>query len=94
MDRIYAQVVNGIVNLIGGNDVGLPLNNHIAASIDITDIPESERPSTGHYYIIDGNGEGYFSETSPEPMSRPEPTPTLEEKVDVLGAMMVQLMLK
>lgn len=76
MTKTYAQVVNGMVNLIGGEEVGLPLNNDIATSIDITDIPEEERPKEGFFYIVNADGEGYFSEFPPEP----EPEPYLPEQ--------------
>lgn len=55
---IYAQVVNGVVNLIGGVEVGLPFNNEIVASIDITDINENDRPKEGWFYK-----DGVFSQT-------------------------------
>ena len=71
MTKTYAQVVNGMVNLIGGEEVGLPLNNDIATSIDITDMLEEERPIEGSFYIINEDGEGYFSEFPPD--SEPEP---------------------
>jgi hypothetical protein len=71
MTKTYAQVVNGMVNLIGGEEVGLPLNNDIATSIDITDIPEEERPKEGFFYIVNADSEGYFSEFPPEPESEP-----------------------
>ena len=67
MTKTYAQVVNGMVNLIGGEEVGLPVNNDIATSIDITDMLEEERPKEGFFYIVNGDGEGYFSEFPPEP---------------------------
>lgn len=67
MVKMYAQIVNGMVNLIGGEEVGLPLDNDIATSIDITDLPDGERPKEGFFYIINGEGEGYFSEFPPEP---------------------------
>jgi len=76
MVKMYAQIVNGMVNLIGGGEVGLPLNNDIATSIDITDIPEDEQPREGFFYIINGENEGYFSEFPPEP----EPEPYLPEQ--------------
>jgi hypothetical protein len=76
MTKTYAQVVNGMVNLIGGEEVGLPLNNDIATSIDITDIPEEERPKEGFFYIVNADGEGYFSEFSPEP----EPEPVFDKE--------------
>lgn len=47
---IYAQVINGMVNLIGGIEVGLPYNNEIAQSIDITNLSENERPKEGWFY--------------------------------------------
>lgn len=76
MTKIYAQVVNGMVNLIGGEEVGLPLNNDIATSIDITDIPEEERPKEGFFYIVNADSEGYFSEFPPEP----EPEPVFDKE--------------
>jgi hypothetical protein len=76
MTKTYAQVVNGMVNLIGGEEVGLPLNNDIATSIDITDIPEEERPKEGFFYIVNADGEGYFSEFPPEP----EPEPVFDKE--------------
>ena len=68
MNNIYAQVVNGMVNLIGGEEVGLPFNNEIAMSIDISDVPENERPQEGWYYR-----DGVFSQITPIPPT-PEPT--------------------
>lgn len=80
MTKTYAQVVNGMVNLIGGEEVGLPLNNDIATSIDITDMLEEERPIEGSFYIVNEDGEGYFSEFPPD--SEPEPVPeTTEQKL-------------
>lgn len=76
MTKTYAQVVNGMVNLIGGEEVGLPLNNDIATSIDITDIPEEERPKEGFFYIVNADSEGYFSEFPPEP----EPEPVFDKE--------------
>ena len=38
------------------------INNDIATSIDITDIPEEERPKEGFFYIVNADSEGYFSE--------------------------------
>lgn len=76
MTKTYAQVVNGMVNLIGGEEVGLPLNNDIATSIDITDLPDGERPKEGFFYIINSEGEGYFSEFPPEP----EPEPVFDKE--------------
>ena len=65
-----------MVNLIGGEEVGLPLNNDIATSIDITDIPEEERPKEGFFYIVNADSEGYFSEFPPEP----EPEPVFDKE--------------
>lgn len=76
MTKTYAQVVNGMVNLIGGEEVGLPLNNDIATSIDITDMLEEERPKEGFFYIVNADGEGYFSEFPPEP----EPEPVFDKE--------------
>ena len=76
MTKTYAQVVNGMVNLIGGEEVGLPLNNDIATSIDITDIPEEERPKEGFFYIVNADSDGYFSEFPPEP----EPEPVFDKE--------------
>ena len=87
MTKTYAQVVNGIVNLIGGEEVGLPLNNGIATSIDITDMLEEERPKEGFFYIINGDGEGYFSEFPPEP--EPEPFPQVHEPTNAEIAQMI-----
>ena len=54
MSKIYAQIVDNVVNLIGGNDVGLPHNfiNDKIQVIDITDI--EEKPQEGWFYV---NGE-------------------------------------
>ena len=93
MDRIYAQVVNGMVNLIGGEEVGLPLNNDIATSIDITDMLEEERPIEGSFYIINEDGEGYFSEFPPEP--EPEPVfdkESVEQKLERIDEQNIILM--
>jgi hypothetical protein len=76
MTKTYAQVVNGMVNLIGGEEVGLPFNNDIATSIDITDMLEEERPKEGFFYIVNADGEGYFSEFPPEP----EPEPVFDKE--------------
>jgi len=76
MTKTYAQVVNGMVNLIGGEEVGLPLNNDIATSIDITDMLEEERPKEGFFYIVNADSEGYFSEFPPEP----EPEPVFDKE--------------
>jgi len=37
---------------------------------------EEERPKEGFFYIVNGDGEGYFSEFPPEP----EPEPYLPEQ--------------
>lgn len=87
MTKTYAQVVNGMVNLIGGEEVGLPLNNDIATSIDITDMLEEERPKEGFFYIVNGDGEGYFSEFPPEP--EPEPFLQVHEPTNVEIAQMI-----
>lgn len=51
-------------------------NNDIATSIDITDIPEEERPKEGFFYIVNADSEGYFSEFPPEP----EPEPVFDKE--------------
>lgn len=77
MDRIYAQVVDGVVNLIGGAEVGLPhdvINERIQV-IDITDF--EEKPQEGWFYI-----DGVFLEDVSELMPEPEiPSETLEQKL-------------
>jgi hypothetical protein len=59
MDKIYAQVINGTVNLVGGEELGLPLERTAVTSIDITSIPEELRPKVGWFYE-----DGMFSETN------------------------------
>lgn len=77
MDRIYAQVVDGVVNLIGGAEVGLPhdvINERIQV-IDITDF--EEKPQEGWFYT-----DGVFLEDVSELMPEPEiPSETLEQKL-------------
>lgn len=91
MTKTYAQVVNGMVNLIGGEEVGLPLNNDIATSIDITDMLEEERPKEGFFYIVNGDGEGYFSEFPPD--SEPEPVKeSVEQKLERIDEQNIILM--
>ncbi|MFJ5625453.1 hypothetical protein ACIQD3_22750 [Peribacillus loiseleuriae] len=68
MSKIYAQIVNGKVNLIGGEEVGLPLNNHLAISIDITNLVEKSRPKEGWFYR-----NGIFSKY--DDIKPPEPSP-------------------
>lgn len=70
--RVYAQVIYGIVNLVGGTEVGLPYNDEIVTSVDVTDIPENDRPREGWYY-----SNGTFSEIG-------EPTPLPKTKLELL----------
>ncbi|SCY92883.1 hypothetical protein [Alkaliphilus peptidifermentans] len=46
-ERIYAQVIGDIINLIGGAEVGLP--NPCALCIDITDL--DNKPNVGDCYV-------------------------------------------
>lgn len=54
MDKLYAQVVNGFVNLIGGEGEGLPLSERYLKSEypDIINIDLTDRkyPQIGDYY--------------------------------------------
>lgn len=80
MGRTYAQVVNGVINLIGGTEVGLPHNiiNDKIRVIDITDMEEN--PQEGWFYINGGFFE-HLSEPEPEPTD-PMPQPeTTEQKL-------------
>jgi hypothetical protein len=71
MSNVYAQVVNGMVNLIGGEEVGLPYNGQNVLSVDITNIPENDRPKEGWYYK-----DGLFSSTG-----KPILEPTTKELI-------------
>ena len=94
MSKIYAQVVNGMVNLIGGEEVGLPFNNDIAKSIEITDTPENELPQEGWYYQ-----DGVFGQIAPiQPPPEPTELELLQEQLlgtqdnfDIMYAQMLML---
>lgn len=86
MDKIYAQVVNGIVNLIGGAEVGLPHDN-VSDTVQIIDITGlAEKPQEGWYYV-----DGEFIECLPEPTPS-EPTETTEQKLARLEEQNIILM--
>lgn len=68
---MYAQVVNGIVNLIGGAEVGLPHNN-VSDAVQVVDITGLEvKPKEGWFYV---DGEFAKSLPVPEPVPAPETT--------------------
>lgn len=64
---MYAQVINGIVNLIGGAEVGLPLPQHcLEENKNVLNIKISEKDDVqeGYYYDMET---GEFSDKPPEP---------------------------
>ncbi len=75
---LYAQIIDNQINLIGAEDVGLPLSAEILATkpyaqcIEISSLPQ--QPQVGHYYK-DGKfytPEEYAVAFPPEPVT-PEP---------------------
>ena len=76
MDKIYAQIVNGVVNLIGGEEVGLPHDN-ISDSVKVIDITELEiKPQEGWFYI-----DNEFVQHIPEPVETEPISETTEQKL-------------
>lgn len=89
MDKIYAQVINGIVNLIGGADVGLPHEN-TSDTVQVIDITRLvEKPKEGWFYV---DGEFIECLPKPEPGPAPEPAETTEQKLAQLEEQNIILM--
>lgn len=94
---MYAQIINNCINLIGGENIGLPLSSEFLAKntyvqcIDITDI--NPKPQVGDYYL-DGQfytPDEYAAMTPPEPLSAEPYQPTNAEIAQQLSDLQVDL---
>lgn len=82
--RKYVQILksDNTVNLIGGTELGLPVNNHpLVYCIDITD-----RTDTIELYMVyDVN-----TDTFAYPVPEPEPTDPMTEAIDQYTLVLIQ----
>ena len=89
---LYAQVIDGFVNLIGGEEIGLPLpkyylqENPDILNIDITEM--EEKPQVGYYYV---DGTFYSPEEYQEMNPVVYPKDSVYERLDAISMLLAQL---